>query len=114
MIPGREPVRVGAFRIERKLGGGAFKAVYEAVNEQPAANGWPERVALCVPRQQDHSAEVAMSYDSTTLTAEVETMKLTNAGLVSSWGPEIYRVLLKTRRPVTGGECTVTFKPSAA
>ena len=56
MIPGRDPVQVGAFRIERKLGGGAFKAVYAAINEGQAANGWPEVVALCVPRQQDDEA----------------------------------------------------------
>lgn len=65
-----------------------------------------------VPRAEDRSVEVLLDYDPTLLTANVETMKLNNPGLISSWGPVVYRVLLKTRRPVTGGESRVVFRPS--
>jgi hypothetical protein len=66
-----------------------------------------------VPRPADHSAEVAMDYDPALLTAVVETMRLTDAELVANWGPVVYRVLLKTRRPVAGGESKVVFRSSA-
>jgi hypothetical protein len=65
------------------------------------------------PRPEDHSAEVTLDYDSTLLTVNVETMRLTNEGLVGAWGPTMYRVLLKTRQPVTGGESRMLFRPSA-
>jgi hypothetical protein len=61
------------------------------------------------PRAQDHSAEVVLDFDSTLLEATVETMPLTNAGLVASWGTEVYRVQLKLRQPATGGESRVVF-----
>ena len=66
------------------------------------------------PRAEDHSGEVTLDYDSTMLTAEVETMKLTNSGLVGTWGPVVYRVLLKTRRPMTDGESRLMFRPVTA
>lgn len=65
-----------------------------------------------VPRAADHSGEVTLDYDATLLTAAVETMKLTNTGLVDVWGPVVYRVLLKTKRLMTGGECRLMFRPS--
>ena len=61
-------------------------------------------------RAEDRSAEVVVEYDAALLTAEVETMNLTNAGLVSVWGPVVYRVLLKTRRDATGGESRLTVR----
>ena len=47
---------IGAFRIERLLGGGAFKKVYAATNTAAARNGLPAHVALCVPHAQDAEA----------------------------------------------------------
>ena len=57
-----------------------------------------------VPRAEDKSGAVTVEYDPTLLTANVETIKLTNAGLMATWGPVVYRVLLKTRQPMTNGE----------
>lgn len=68
---------------------------------------------LLLPRKQDRSRAVVMEYDSSLLTAHVETMKLTNAGLVGSWGPEVYRLLLKTKVPAIAGETRLVFYPSA-
>ncbi len=48
--------RLGDFLIERPLGRGGFKTVYAARNLAPAANGWPEQVAVCVPHAQDAEA----------------------------------------------------------
>ena len=48
--------RLGDFQIEHLLGRGGFKTVYAARNLNPAANGWPERVAVCVPHAQDEEA----------------------------------------------------------
>lgn len=48
--------RLGDFLIERPLGRGGFKAVYAAQNLNPAANGWPQRVAVCIPHAQDEEA----------------------------------------------------------
>lgn len=67
-----------------------------------------------VPRPADHSSEVTLDYDASLFSATVETMSLTNAGLVEAWGSVIYRVLLKTRRSVTGGECKLLLRPASA
>ena len=40
-----------------------------------------------IPRPEDHSAEMTLDYDPALLTANVETMKLLNSGLISSWVP---------------------------
>ncbi len=66
-----------------------------------------------LPRKEDRSGEMTLDYDASLLTAEVETMNLTNAGLVASWGPVVYRVLLRTRQPMTHGESRIVFKPIA-
>ena len=42
--------------IERLLGRGGFKSVYAAQNLNRAANGWPQRVAVCIPHAQDDEA----------------------------------------------------------
>lgn len=61
------------------------------------------------PRPQDHSAEAVLEYDSSLLAVAVEKIPLTNAGLVASWGSEVYRVLLKLRRPASDGEVRIMF-----
>lgn len=48
--------RLGDFLIERPLGRGGFKTVYAAQNLAASVNGWPERVAVCVPHAQDAEA----------------------------------------------------------
>lgn len=53
---GRAGDRLGDFVIERPLGRGGFKTVYAASNLSAAANGWPARVAVCVPHAQDDEA----------------------------------------------------------
>ena len=48
-----------------------------------------------VPRADDKClGTVIVEFDPTLLTANVETIKLTNAGLIATWGPVVYRVLL--------------------
>ena len=47
---------LGDFHIECSLGRGGFKTVYGAVNRHPERNGYPVRVALCVPHFQDDEA----------------------------------------------------------
>lgn len=44
---------VGGYVVETLLGRGGFKKVYRARNTQAAQNGFPARVALCVPHAQD-------------------------------------------------------------
>ncbi len=51
-----EPTTLGEFRVERRLGGGAFKTVYAGINTAAKRNKYPERVALCVPQAQDPEA----------------------------------------------------------
>lgn len=47
---------IGCFQIEEALGRGAFKTVYRAINRDAAKNGYPERVALCIPHMQDEES----------------------------------------------------------
>jgi hypothetical protein len=61
------------------------------------------------PRAMDRSGEVVLDYDSSLLAVEVERMPLTNAGLVSAWGTEVFRLLLRLRHPATDGEIRMTF-----
>jgi hypothetical protein len=67
-----------------------------------------------LPRPEDHSSQVTLAYDSTLLTANVETMRLVNPGLIMTWGPVVYRVLLKTRQPMANGESRLTLQPGTA
>jgi hypothetical protein len=64
------------------------------------------------PRPEDHSGAVILSYDPSLLSVNVETLKLTNAGLVASWGTVVYRILLKSRGPMSIGETTITVRPA--
>ena len=66
------------------------------------------RIVL-LPREMDRSAAVTIEYPQALLTVEVETMKLTNSGLVENWGSEVYRILMKTKMPTTGGESKLLF-----
>jgi serine/threonine protein kinase len=47
---------IGCFQIEEALGRGAFKTMYRAINRDSAKNGYPERVALCIPHMQDEES----------------------------------------------------------
>lgn len=51
-----EGSHIGGYVTEALLGRGGFKTVYRARNTQSAKNGFPERVALCVPHAQDAEA----------------------------------------------------------
>jgi Heparinase II/III-like protein len=53
-----------------------------------------------------------LSYDAAALAAHVETIKLEDKGLRDSWGPEIYRILLNSKRPVASGKWTYDFSPA--
>jgi hypothetical protein len=57
-----------------------------------------------VPGAKDKSVTVTVEYDPALMTANVETIRLVNAGLIATWGPVVYRVQLKTRQPMTNGE----------
>ncbi len=46
---------LGDFRLDRRLGSGAFKTVFSAVNTA-RDNGYPERVAVCLPHERDEEA----------------------------------------------------------
>ena len=61
------------------------------------------------PRPADRSATLTLDYAASLLSAEVETMTLTNSGLVDVWGTTVYRVLLKTRQPAAAGETRMVF-----
>jgi Heparinase II/III-like protein len=53
-----------------------------------------------------------LRYDAAALAAHVETIKLEDAGLRDSWGPEIYRILLNSKQPVASGKWTYHFAPA--
>lgn len=53
-----------------------------------------------------------LKYDAAALTPKVETIKLEDAGLRMSWGPQIYRILLKSKQPVSFGRWTCEFAPA--
>jgi hypothetical protein len=60
---------------------------------------------------------VTLTFPGSDLRPEIETIQLTDAGLRQSWGPEIYRILLKSptqignSNPVANGKWTYTFRP---
>ena len=51
-----------------------------------------------------------LKYDATLVDPKVETVKLDDMGLRSSWGAEIYRILLNSKQPVASGKWTYEFK----
>ncbi len=59
----RTGMQLGAFRLDERLGRGAFKVVYAATNLQPAANGYPARVAVCIPHYQDAEARKLLEHE---------------------------------------------------
>ena len=79
---GRPGDRLGDFVIERLLGRGGFKSVYAARNTAAARNGWPERIAVCVPHAQDAEAREL-------LRNEVRVVRtLAHPGIVQEFGLE--------------------------
>jgi hypothetical protein len=54
----------------------------------------------------------ALHFDGLQLEPVVETIPLSDPGLRSSWGAEIYRILLKSTKPVSRGSWTYTFEPA--
>jgi hypothetical protein len=51
-----------------------------------------------------------LKYDATLIDPKVETVKLEDMGLRSSWGAEIYRILLNSKQPVASGKWTYEFR----
>ncbi len=59
------------------------------------------KLRIRFPRADDKPGTVIVEFDPTLLTANVETIKLTNAGLASDVGPgRLPGQLLKTRQPI--------------
>ena len=77
-----DPVTLGPFLVERKLGGGAFKTVYAAVNTATGRNPYPERVALCLPRAQDEEARRLLENEFRIVKA------LAHPGIAAAYGLE--------------------------
>ncbi len=55
--------QLGDFRLDARLGRGAFKVVYAATNRNAAGNGYPERVAVCIPHYQDAEARQLLEHE---------------------------------------------------
>lgn len=55
-LPHRTGEQIGDFRLDERRGRGAFKVVYAATNLNPQSNGYPPRVAVCIPLYQDEEA----------------------------------------------------------
>jgi hypothetical protein len=55
------------------------------------------------------SVPVMLHFPINELTPVIEPIPLTDAGLRSSWGPQIYRVLFKTKQPVASGNWLFHF-----
>lgn len=53
-----------------------------------------------------------LKYDAATLAPKVETIKLEDAGLRMSWGPQIYRILMNSKQPVASGKWIYEFAPA--
>ncbi len=78
---------------------------------------WSTVGALPAPQSSKPAAsgrQIAMEYNPAMLTAEVETVTLTNPGLIQSWGPTVNRVLLKTKQTNTNGESKLVFYPRSS
>ena len=54
----------------------------------------------------------ALRFNPVHLEPAIETIPLTDPGLRSSWGAEIYRILLQSIEPVSRGSWTYTFEPA--
>jgi len=50
-----------------------------------------------------------LKYDGAAIEPKVETIALTDAGLRMSWGPQVYRILLNSKQPVTSGKWSYEF-----
>jgi Heparinase II/III-like protein len=50
-----------------------------------------------------------LRFDDTQIEPKVEGIPLTDAGLRSSWGPQVYRILLNSKQPVSSGRWSYRF-----
>jgi hypothetical protein len=50
-----------------------------------------------------------LHYDAAAIEPKVETIELADRGLRASWGPEIYRILLNAKQPVSSGKWKYEF-----
>jgi hypothetical protein len=50
-----------------------------------------------------------LKFDGSRIEPKLETVELTDAGLRSSWGPPIYRLLLNSKQPVSSGKWSYEF-----
>ncbi|WP_435626901.1 protein kinase domain-containing protein [Candidatus Ferrigenium straubiae] len=56
--------RVGDFALDQApLQRDGFKTVYAAGNLAPQGNGWPQRVAVCIPHAQDEEARALLEHE---------------------------------------------------
>ena len=74
--------RLGDWQIEQSIGRGSFKSVYAARNLNPARNGWPGRVALCLPHAQDGEARELLRNEVRVVST------LSHPGIVREYGVE--------------------------
>jgi len=51
----------------------------------------------------------ALKYDGAALEPKVETVELADPGLRMSWGPQVYRILLNSKEPVSSGRWSYEF-----
>ncbi len=50
-----------------------------------------------------------LKFDGSQIDPKVETIELSDAGLRASWGPQIYRILLNSKQPVSSGKWFYEF-----
>jgi hypothetical protein len=51
----------------------------------------------------------ALKFDDAALEPKVETVELADQGLRASWGPQVYRILLNSKQPVSSGKWSYEF-----
>jgi hypothetical protein len=50
-----------------------------------------------------------LKYDGAAIEPKVETVELADQGLRMSWGPQVYRILLNSKQPVSSGKWSYEF-----
>lgn len=50
-----------------------------------------------------------LKYDGAAIEPKVETVELADQGLRASWGPQVYRILLNSKQPVSSGKWSYEF-----
>jgi hypothetical protein len=71
----------------------------------PSSDGQGQTILKLVPAE---GRPALLKFDGAVLASNLETIHLTDAGLRESWGPQIYRIVLKSQ-PVAIGKWTYTF-----